>query len=206
MKTTSQQNSFSLCGILILTAASLFNTSCTTSTQEGSRNSASAVKKSSGNQAEVFSFFGYRNGKGSPRTVTFVGTDPETGASKKGGLKSFVLGGIAVPGILEINSLNLSNHRIVGGALVMDAKVNAKYIGIPPQCGKSTLTVRATGSGLSIKFKPVYCNWVAIGNVVSYMKLKNLKLTSGRITGKYNIGVNGTANGTGAGTFKMSSR
>ncbi|MEM1441225.1 MAG: hypothetical protein AAGF67_02715 [Verrucomicrobiota bacterium] len=185
---------------------SILCTSCTTPTQDREADQGSAVRVSSSRENEVFSFFGYRNGKGRPTTLSFTNTDPETGAAKQGGLKSFVLGGIAVPGVLEIKGLRLSNHRIVGGALVMDAKVDATYIGIPPQCGKSTLTVKAGGSGLSVKFKPVYCNWVAIGNVVSYMKLKDLKFRSDRITGSYNIGVNGTANGTGGGTFIMRSR
>ncbi|MEM7010523.1 MAG: hypothetical protein AAF585_03465 [Verrucomicrobiota bacterium] len=188
--------------LTILAFAALLLGSCRTNQSSEDVDQVAAVGQSSSSERELFRFFGYRENGGS-KSSRILFSQP---GKDEDSINTFLLGGTFLPGTLEVKELVAINHRITSdGVLEMDVESIAEYVGIPPNCQTGKLRVKFNGSTPEIVFKPVYCNWVGIGNVIYRLKLNvnEVNLKAGYLAGSYRMAANGTANGIGSGKFVL---
>lgn len=156
----------------------------------------------------VHAFFGFREdgSDGQPVRLKLCEGDPQTRLCKDEGLSIFVLGGPIIPGQLNVKGLQVSDFVQNGSTLRMRADPKSTYVGVPPACESTTLSVDVLPENqVQIDFASLYCNWLVIGNVLVRAKfsldfIDYKKVVAG---GNYELKVNGTANGAGSGYFIM---
>lgn len=156
----------------------------------------------------VHAFFGFSEDRpdGSPVRLKFCEGDPQTRLCKDDGLSIFVLGGPIIPGKLNVKGLQVSNFVRDGSTLKMRADPKSTYVGVPPACESTTLSVDVLPENqVKIDFASLYCNWLVIGNVLVRAKFSLGFIDYKNVVagGNYELRVNGTANGAGAGYFIM---
>lgn len=121
------------------------------------------------------------------------------GVSAKG------VGGLFLPLVLNVTGMDVRSQRAVDDGMSFDALVKAKVDAIAPHCVTAGGRIVARGNNTaSVQFKPFYCNWVVIGNVLvnADFSIDSIDLQHKVVTGFYKLTFHGTGNAAGSGYYK----
>jgi len=121
------------------------------------------------------------------------------GVSAKG------VGGLFLPLVLNVRGMEIRSQRPAADGLSFDATVNAKVDAISPRCvNAGGRIVARENNTVSVKFKPFYCNWVVIGNVLvnADFSVDSINVKDRFVTGYYKLTFHGTGNALGSGYYK----
>gem|GEM_PF-1550122 len=114
------------------------------------------------------------------------------------------VGGLFIPLFLTVDSMEVTSTNRVGGDLVLAADFEAYVNGIPPLCDDTEGKLERTEAGsFIIEFDGFYCNWLAIGNVISQFKMSidRVDVEERKFAGYYSFRFNGTGNAGGSGYY-----
>jgi hypothetical protein len=132
-------------------------------------------------------------------------SEAKEGASeaKRKSLRFFLLGGLAIPGILRIDSLTFSEHQLTPEGLRMKVATKSSYLRIPPVCQTSNALLSVKDDLVVLQMENFYCNWAGIGNVIVAVEMQISEVGPNRLSGRWTARGNGTANGFGSGYFTL---
>lgn len=120
------------------------------------------------------------------------------------GLSGVGLGGLFLPLVFEVNSLEIAKAQRDGEAWRLASEFTASVNTVPPICSATDglATIRGEGT-VSIDFEAFYCNWLVIGNVVTKIDLflDSIDPKGDSFSGAYAVQFNGTGNVFGTGYF-----
>src|SRR5262249_40456766 len=116
------------------------------------------------------------------------------GVSAKG------VGGLFLPLVLNVRGMEIRSQHLAGDGLSFDAAINAKVDAISPRCvtAGGRIVARENNTA-SVTFKPFYCNWVVIGNVLvnADFSIDSIDVQGKFVTGYYKLTFHGTGNALG---------
>jgi hypothetical protein len=121
------------------------------------------------------------------------------GVSAKG------VGGLFLPLVLNVRGMEVRSQRPTDDGLSFDASVNAKVDAIAPRCVTAGGQIVARENNTAfLKFRPFYCNWVVIGNVLvaADFSIDSISVKDRIVTGYYKLTFHGTGNAAGSGYYK----
>lgn len=142
-----------------------------------------------------------------PYTIVLCDADQATGEclEGKGGLSATGVGGLFLPLIMDLSRIEVSQAARGKEDIDLKARLVATVNEIPPVCGEvdGKIIMRATDVA-NLELSDFYCNWMAIGNVITNIKLSvnGIKLNEQSFTGFYSISLYGTGNANGSGYYK----
>ena len=142
-----------------------------------------------------------------PYTIVLCDADPATGTCLESstGLSAIGVGGIFLPLIMDLSGIKVNNAELVEETIRLKTRLVSTVNKIAPKCGDvvGKINIR-TGNIVNIELDNFYCNWMAIGNVVTNIKLSidGISLKEQSFTGFYSISLHGTGNANGSGYYK----
>ena len=142
-----------------------------------------------------------------PYRISFCEADPATktcpnedsNPSAKG------IGGIFLPLVMELRAIEIDELMIDDQTIMFKAKLDSPVNKIPPACGRVEGVVDTPSpESATLKISKFYCNWAAIGNVVTNITLSidSIDLETNIFTGYYKITFYGTGNASGSGYYR----
>lgn len=142
-----------------------------------------------------------------PYTIVLCDADPATGTCLESstGLSAIGVGGIFLPLIMDLSGIKVNNAELVEETIRLKTRLVSTVNKIAPNCGDvaGKINIR-TGNIVDIELTNFYCNWIAIGNVVTNIKLSidGISLKEQSFTGFYSVSLRGTGNANGSGYYK----
>jgi hypothetical protein len=142
-----------------------------------------------------------------PYAIVFCDADQATGEciAGKGGLSATGVGGFFLPLIMDLSGIEVSEAALGNEGIDLKTRLVATVSEIAPTCGNvdGRVIMRATNIA-NLELSDFYCNWMAIGNVITNIKLSidNIRLNEQSFTGFYSISLYGTGNANGSGYYK----
>lgn len=143
----------------------------------------------------------------SPQTFKFCDANKATRQCKgTKGLKARGLGGAFIPLALEVKGFRITQRTISGGNAQIVSKFDTEVNKIPPKCKDANGILNASSGKL--EFKGFFCNWLAIGNVITRVTLDidNVDIERKTFSGKYTLRLVGTGNMFGRGHFVVKAK
>lgn len=146
-------------------------------------------------------------GQTGPYTIVFCDADQATGEciAGKGGLSATGVGGLFLPLIMDLSGIEVSEAARGKEGIDLKTRLVATVSEIAPVCGnvEGKVIMRATHTA-NLELSDFYCNWMAIGNVITNIKLSidSIHLSEQSFTGFYSISLYGTGNANGSGYYK----
>jgi hypothetical protein len=142
-----------------------------------------------------------------PYAIVFCDADQATGEciAGKGGLSATGVGGLFLPLIMDLSGIEVSEAALGNEGIDLKTRLVATVSEIAPTCGNvdGKVIMRATNVA-NLELSDFYCNWMAIGNVITNIKLSidSIHLSEQSFTGFYSISLYGTGNANGSGYYK----
>jgi hypothetical protein len=142
-----------------------------------------------------------------PYTIVLCNADPATDTciESSAGLSAIGVGGIFLPLIMDLSGIEVNNAELVEETIRLKTRLVSTVNKIAPKCGDvvGKINIR-TGNIVNIELDNFYCNWMAVGNVVTNIKLSidGISLKEQSFTGFYSISLHGTGNANGSGYYK----
>lgn len=142
-----------------------------------------------------------------PYTVRLCAADPSTKDCKTGapGLSATGVGGLFFPLLLRVNGMRVRQQRPSPDGLAIEAALSSRADGIAPLCTTAhAAVVSRDDNTASIRIRNLYCNWLAVGNVIASLDLSidRIDLKDKTFTGYYKLTFHGTGNVSGSGYYK----
>jgi hypothetical protein len=142
-----------------------------------------------------------------PFSILLCDADLATGECVEGagGLSATGLGGFFLPLVMDLSRIDVNEAVLDDEGIELKAKVVATVSEIPPVCGDVDGRISMSSGGhANLEFANFYCNWMAIGNVVTTIKLSidSIHLNDQSFTGYYSMTFYGTGNANGSGYYK----
>jgi hypothetical protein len=142
-----------------------------------------------------------------PYTIVLCDADQVTSECIKGegGLSATGVGGFFLPLIMDLSGIEVDEAVLRKEAIELKTRLISTVSEIAPVCGNvnGKIIMRATNIA-NLELINFYCNWMAIGNVVTNIKLSidGIRLNEHSFTGFYSISLYGTGNANGSGYYK----
>ena len=142
-----------------------------------------------------------------PYTIALCDADQATGAciGGQGGLAATGVGGLFLPLIMDLSGIEINEVARGKEGIDLKTRLVATVNGVAPVCGNvdGKVIMRAINFA-NLELSDFYCNWMAIGNVITNIKLSidGIHLSDQSFTGFYSISLYGTGNANGSGYYK----
>ncbi len=142
-----------------------------------------------------------------PYRISFCEADPVTKACPNENAKPSAtgIGGIFLPLVMELRAIEVVELLRDNDNFTFKARLDSPVNQIPPACGTVEGVVDSPSpESATIKISNFYCNWAAIGNVVTNMtfSIDSIDLNTSIFTGYYKLSFYGTGNASGSGYYR----
>ncbi len=142
-----------------------------------------------------------------PYRISFCEADPATKTcpDEDSNPSATGIGGIFLPLVMELRAIEIVELLRDNDNITFKARLDSPVNQIPPACGTVEGVVDSPSpESASIKISNFYCNWAAIGNVVTNMtfSIDSIDLNISIFTGYYKLSFYGTGNASGSGYFR----
>lgn len=142
-----------------------------------------------------------------PFRISFCEADPasKTCPDEDSNPSASGIGGIFLPLVMELRAIEIDELMVNDEKIMFEARLDSPVNQIPPACGtvEGVLDTPSAESA-TLKISNFFCNWAAIGNVVTNITLSidSINLETNVFTGYYKITFYGTGNASGSGYYR----